>query len=171
MDIEPTESEMLERGISPVIFKRKIVKSFKPNLLQQVQMITNQSADGAGNPLGINLINAINSVPLFNKWLPTQQSFGFSANPAAGQPQTGLEVTQNAVNPYALRYYGAVFYITQEGASEAVPLGDLIIKVTWEFKGPRALVTASPLKQEIISPTTISGTAGYVPNTQPTQYP
>lgn len=169
--IEPSENEMLERGITPKLFNKKFVFSYRPNLLQNIQMETNQPADGTGQPIGINLINAINSVPLFNKWLPTQQSFGFKANTASGEPQTGTEMVQPAVNPYALRYYGSIWLITQEGNNSEVALGDLITKVTWEFKGPRALATSAPTKQETVSQSTSSTTAGVVPNTQPTDYP
>jgi len=170
MWIQPTEDEMQSRGISPFIFNKKRVFSWRPSLLQNIQMETNQPADGTGAPLGINLINAINSVPLYNKWLPTQQSFGFKSDPHAGEPQTGTEMVQPAVNPYALRYYGATFVIDQENGSTAA-IGDLISKVTWEFKGPRALVTNVPLKQNNVSQATSSTTGGVVPNTQPTQYP
>lgn len=171
MWIDPTESEMQSRGISLKIFNKKRVYSWKPSLLQNIQMETNQPADGTGNPLGINLINAINSIPLFNKWLPTQQSFGFKANVAAGEPQTGQEMVQPAVNPYALRYYGATFVIDQENGTAEQAVGDLITKVTWEFKGPRALATNVPLKQSTVSQSTSSVMAGVVPNTQPTTYP
>lgn len=169
MFIQPNEAEMIERGVTPRVFLKKRVYSWKPNLLQNVQLETAQPADGNGQPQGINLINAINSVPLFNKWLPTQQSFGFKTNTAYGEPQTGQEMAQPAVNPYALRYYGASYCIDQEGGAGA-QLGDLITKVTWEFKGPRALATLAPSKQTIISPTTSSITPGNVPNTQPTTY-
>lgn len=170
MFITPTENEMQERGISPKIFNKKMTFSWRPNLLQNIQMETNQPADGTGAPLGINLISAINSVPLYNKWLPTQQSFGFKSDPHTGEPQTGQEMVQPSVNPYALRYYGAAFCIDQEQGG-VLPIGDLITRTTWEFKGPRALVTAAPQKQETVSQETSSTTAGVVPNTQPTTYP
>lgn len=166
--IVPTEEEMIERGVSPKLFKKKMVFSWKPSLLQNVQMEVNQPAEGGGNPLGVNIIGAINSVPLFNKWLPTQQSFGYTA--AAPNAQIGQTVTQPAQNPYALRYYGAAFVIDQEGGA-AQAIGDLITKVTWEFKGPRALRTNNPTPQIIVSPSTSTMTPGVVPNTQPTNYP
>lgn len=169
MFITPNEKEMQERGIAPKTFNKKMVFSWKPNLLQNIQMETAQPADGTGNPQGINIISAINSVPLFNKWLPTQQSFGFKTNTAYGEPQTGQEMVQPAVNPYALRYYGAAFCIDQEQGA-VLAIGDLITRTTWEFKGPRALKTNLPSKQEDISPTTSSITPGNVPNTQPTEY-
>lgn len=166
--IVPTEEEMLERGVAPKLFKKKMVFSWKPSLLQNVQMEVNQPGDGGGNPLGVNIIGAINSVPLFNKWLPTQQSYGYK--PAPPNAQVGQTVTQPSQNPYALRYYGAAFVIDQEGgASQAI--GDLITKVTWEFKGPRAIKTNDPTAQVIVSPTTSMMTPGVVANTQPTNYP
>lgn len=166
--IIPDENEMLERGVAPKLFNRKRIYSWKPNLLQNVQMETNQPAEGGGLPLGINVLNAINSVPLFNKWLPTQQSYGFTAVPP--NAQTGQQVVQPAANPYALRYYGAAFCINQEGGV-AGTIGDLITKVTWEFKGPRALKTDNPNPQVIVSPATSMMTTGVVANTQPTNYP
>jgi len=166
--IIPTEEEMIERGVSPRLFKKKMVYSWKPSLLQNVQMEVNQPADGGGNPLGVNIIQAINSVPLFNKWLPTQQSFGYKAGPPSDQ--IGQTVTQPSANPYALRYYGASFVIDQEGGA-AQAIGDLITKVTWEFKGPRALKTNAPGAQAIVSPTTSMMSPGVVANTQPTEYP
>lgn len=167
--IPPTEAEMIERGVAPRLFKKKMVFSWKPSLLQNVQLETNQPADGGGNPLGINVINAINSVPLFNKWLPTQQSYGFTPG-ALPTSQVGQEVVQPSANPYALRYYGAAFVIDQEGGADQA-VGDLITKVTWEFKGPRALKTSNPDKQEIVSPGTSMMNPGVVANSQPTDYP
>lgn len=166
MNITPTEQEMIERGVSPKVWNTKRVYSWKPNLLQSVQLETGQPDDGGGNPLGMDTLSAINSVPLFNKWLPTQQSFGFTRNPPA---QVGLQVSQLASNPYALRYYGAVFVIDQEGGA-AQAVGDLISKVTWEFKGPRALKTNAPIALPPVSPAT-SMLTGAVANTQPTTYP
>jgi len=167
MNILPTEAEMIERGVSPKIFKGKLVYSWKPNLLQSVQLETEQPGDGGGNPLGVQSLSAINSVPLMNKWLPTQQSFAFTNIPPA---MTGLNVSQLASNPYALRYYGAVFVIDQEGGS-ALAVGDLISKVTWEFKGPRALKTNPPTVLPPISPATSMIIPGVIANTQPTSYP
>lgn len=163
----PSESEMIERGISPKMFKRKLVYSWKPSLLQNVQLEAGQPADGGGNPLGITNLGAVNSTPVFNKWLPTQQSWGYTIAPNA---QIGQTMVQPSINPYALRYYGACFVIDQEnGATQAI--GDLISKVTWEFKGPRALRTANPDAQVVVSPATSSQIPGVLPNTQPTNYP
>lgn len=167
MNILPTEEEMIERGVSPRIFKGKCVYSWKPNLLQSVQLETEQPADGGGNPLGIQSLSAINSIPLMNKWLPTQQSFAFTNVPPA---MTGLQVSQLASNPYALRYYGAVFVIDQEGGS-ALAVGDLISKVTWEFKGPRALKTNPPGDLPPVAPAASMLIPGTVANSQPTTYP
>lgn len=165
-----TEAEMLERGISPKLFKKTYKFSWKPNLLQHVQLETNQPGDGGGNPLGINVINAVNSIPLFNKWLPTQQSAGFK--PTAGPlSQVGVQVTQAAGNPYALKYYGAVSVIDIEGGNNQ-QIGDLMTKVTWEFKSPRVIKSEG---QALIEPYTSAATSimnpGVVPNTQPSVYP
>lgn len=165
MWIPPTEAEMLERGVSPKLFKHTFKFMYKPSLLQNVQMEINQPADGGGNPLGANAISAINSVPLFNKWLPTQQSFGYPP-----PTQIGNTVTQPAVNPYCLKYYGALAVINIEGGNNQ-QIGDLMTKVTWEFKSPRALKTNNPGPEPNISVATSSQVAGVVPNTQPTVYP
>lgn len=167
--IAPTEDEMIERGVKPRLFKKKMTFSWKPSLLQNVQLETGQSADGAGNPLGINTINAVNSVPLFNKWLPTQQSYGFTQTPPFAQ--TGHQMAQPAINPYALRYYGAVFVINQEDGTSAQSVGDLITRVTWEFKGPRALKTDEPQPQTVVSDATSMINPGVIANSQPTNYP
>lgn len=166
--IIPTEAELIERGIAAKIWNKKYKFSWKPNLLQNVQLETNQPAEGGGSPLGINVIGAVNSVPVFNKWLPTQQSYGFTALP--GNAQIGQQMVQPAQNPYALRYYGAVFVISQEDGT-AQQVGDLIVRVTWEFKGPRALKTNAPNPQEIVSPATSMMTPGVIANSQPTVYP
>lgn len=166
--IQPNEAEMIERGVSPKIWTRKQVYTWKPNLLQNVQMEVGQPADGTGAPLGVNMIGAINSVPLFNKWLPTQQSFGYTGG--LPNPQTGHTMVQPAINPYALRYYGAAVVIDQEFGS-AQQIGDLITKVTWEFKGPRALHTNAPTPQTVVSDATSMINPGVVANTQPTNYP
>lgn len=165
-----TEDEMLERGISPRVFKRQLKYSYKPNLLQHVQLETNQPADGGGNPLGINVINAVNSIPLFNKWLPTQQSAGFKPGVTPFN-QVGLEVTQAAGNPYALKYYGAVAVIDIEGG-DAQQIGDLMTKVTWEFKEPRVIKSEGQAEIEpgYSNATSIMNPA-VVPNTQPSVYP
>lgn len=167
--IQPTEDEMIERGCSPRLFKKKMKFSWKPSLLQNVQMECNQPTDGLGVPQGIDVINAVNSVPLFNKWLPTQQSYGYT--PVAPNQQINQTMVQPASNPYALRYYGALFVINQEGGTEAAQIGDLITRVTWEFKGPRALKTAAPLPQTTVSQATSMMTPGVVANEQPTNYP
>lgn len=170
MRIPATEQEMQERGISPKLWRSKMKFAWRPNLLQHVQLETNQPGDGGGNPLGINVINAINSIPLFNKWLPTQQSFGFT--PIAGPTsQVGQQVTQAASNPYTLKYYGATCVIDVEGATQVLAVGDLIQKVTWEFKGPRALVTNAPAKELYESEATSMMVPGQVANRQPTNYP
>lgn len=167
--ILPTEQECQERGMSPKIWRSKMRFSWRPNLLQHVQLETNQPTDGTGQGLGIDAINAINSIPLFNKWLPTQQSYGFN-NQGANQ-QTLQQVTQNSSNPYALKYYGATCCIDVEGATQVLAVGDLIQKVTWEFKGPRALKTNAPSREQYMSPGTSMMTPGVVANTQPTNYP
>jgi len=167
----PSEAEMLERGVLPKLFKRTYKFSWKPNLLQHVQMETNQPVDESQNPLGIRAINAINSVPLFNKWLPTQQSGFFNAaNFPAGTGQVGTQVTQAAANPYALKYYGAVSVIDIEGGNDQ-QIGDLMIKVTWEFKSPRVLKAGPSVIEPYYSSATSIINAGVVPNTQPTVYP
>lgn len=171
MQINPSELEMLERGVRPKIFNRVTKLKWKPNLLQHVQMVTNQPVDGTGAPLGINVLGALNSIPLFNKWLPTQQSYGYSAQ--APRVQGGLERTPNAVNPYCLNYYGAAWIIDQEGGVEGLPLGDYQVRVTWEFMGPRALLTNPPAPEPYTTAeqATDASIAGYTPNTQPTDYP
>lgn len=166
----PSEAELNERGLTPKLFRNKYKFTFKPNLLQHIQMETNQPADGGGNPLGINVINAVNSVPVWNKWLPTQQSAGFKPGLAVPN-QVGQQVTQAAGNPYALKYYGAISLVTIDNPT-AVVVGELFQKITWEFKSPRALKAdgahgAEPYShadQSIMNP-------AVVPNTQPTNYP
>lgn len=167
--IQPTEAEMIERGVSPRLFKKKMVFTWKPSLLQNVQLECNQPTDGTGQPLGIDVINAINSIPVYNKWLPTQQSYGYT--PTAPNQQINQTMVQPASNPYALRYYGALFVINQEDGTEATAIGDLITRVTWEFKGPRALKTNAPLPQTTVSQATSMMTPGVVANEQPTNYP
>lgn len=167
--ILPTEDEMLSRGVKPILFKRNKAFVYKPSLLQNVQLETNQPAEGGGNPLGINIIGAVNSVPVFNKWLPTQQSYGFTTAP--GNAQIGQQMVQLSQNPYALRYYGACYLIDQEGGPVNTSFGDLMYRVTWEFKGARALKTNAPAPQAIYSPATSMMTPGVVANSQPTQYP
>lgn len=169
--INPTEQEMLERGVRPKIFNKLMKLKWNPNLLQHVQLVTNQPAEGGGNPLGINVLGAINSIPVMNKWLPTQQSFGYKATPP--NDQIGDTRVPNAVNPYVLNYYGATWIVDQEGAAQGSPLGDYQVRITWEFKGPRALKTNLP-SAEPYTPAeqaTDMVTPGYVANTQPTEYP
>lgn len=169
--INPTEEEMLERGVKPKIFNRICHLRWKPNLLQHVQLETSQPADGGGNPLGIDVLGAINSIPIFNKWLPTQQSYGYT--PQIPNAQVGNTRTPNAVNPYVLNYYGAAWIVDQEGAPASTPLGDYQVKITWEFKGARALRT-NPPSAEVLTPgeaATSMNVPGVVANTQPTTYP
>lgn len=169
--IAPTETEMLERGISPVVFNKKRRLVFKPNLLQIVDLEVNQPADGTGKGLGIDVLGAVNSIPLFNKWLPTQQSYGYKA-PAGPDAQLNQTIAPKSVNPYALRYYGAVFNAAIEGlANSSLAVGDIQVKITWEFKGPRALKTNAPLPEPNPYVATSSQTNGVIPNTQPTTYP
>lgn len=170
-----TETEMLERGVSPKLFKRTYKFSYKPSLLQHVQLETNQPGEGGGQPLGITALNAVNSIPVFNKWLPTQQSSGWKAGGSPpGTMQVGVQVTQNAVNPYALKYYGAVAVINIEGGNNQ-QIGDLMCKVTWEFKSPRAIKAGNAIGPNTLEQDPYAATSAVVPavlpNTQPSQYP
>jgi len=58
------------------------------------------------------------------------------ASAQAPTQQIANQVVQAASNPYALKYYGATCVIDVEGAAQVLAVGDLIQKVTWEFKGP-----------------------------------
>lgn len=168
--IAPTENECLERGMSPRLFNKKMKLSFKPNLLQELQLETNQPADGGGIGLGIDVAGFLNATALFNKWLPTQQSYGYAAHLPA---QIGQVLAPVGVNPYAVRYHGAIFCPAIEGLAPetAVTVGDIQIKITWEFKGPRALKTNVPLPEPNPVVATSSQAANVIPNTQPTTYP
>lgn len=171
--IAPTETECLERGITPRLFNKKLTMSFKPNLLQEMSLETYQPADGGGTPLGIDLAGFQNATAVFNKWLPTQQSYGYSRI-AGGQTQVNQVLAPNGVNPYALRYHGAIFCPAVEGLAPGTTLtvGDFQLKVTWEFKGPRSLKTNAPLPEPNPYVSTSSqGAPGAIPNTQPTNYP
>lgn len=176
--IAPTENECLERGMSPKIFTRRHKLTFKPNLLQEISLETQQPLDATTQqPQGIRAAGFQNATCVFDKWLPTQQSYGYAIAPpyAAGQaPQTGQILAPIGVNPYALRYHGAVFCPAIEGLAPSTPVavGDIQVKVTWEFKGPRALKTNLPLVEtNTYASTSTQGPANAVPNTQPTTYP
>lgn len=169
--IAPTENEMLERGVSPRLFTKKHRLMFKPNLLQEISLETRQPSDGQGVPQGIDLAGFQNATAVFNKWLPTQQSMGYNVTTNA---QINQVLAPMGVNPYALRYHGAAYVPAIEGLGAGVPveIGDIQLKITWEFKGPRALRTATPGIDPNLSVVTSSqGNPGAVPNTQPTQYP
>lgn len=170
--IAPTETEMLERGCTPKLFTKKRKLVFKPNLLQEISLETRQPTDGGGVPQGIDLAGFQNATAVFDKWLPTQQSFGYSLTP--GTAQTGQVLAPQGVNPYALRYHGAAYVVGIEGLAAGQPyiVGDVQVKITWEFKGPRALKTNAPLPEPNPYVVTSSqGNPGAVPNTQPTTYP
>lgn len=170
--IAPTETECLERGISPKLFNKKRKLVFKPNLVQGVSLETRQPADGGGVPLGVDLVGYQNSIAVFDQWLPTQQSYGYNLQP--GTAQTGQVLAPLGVNPYALRYHGAIFNAAVEGQAAGTNFicGDIQLKVTWEFKGPRALKTNAPLPEpNPVVVTSSQGNPGAVPNTQPTTYP
>lgn len=170
--IAPTENEMLERGVSPRLFTKKKTLSFKPNLLQEISLETRQPGDGGGVPLGVDLAGFQNATAVFNKWLPTQQSFGYQVAPPNGQLNQVL--APNGVNPYALRYHGAAYVPSVEGLAPGVPtaVGDIQVKITWEFKGPRSLKTNAPLPEpNPYVATSSQGNPGAIPNTQPTTYP
>lgn len=170
--IAPTETEMLERGITPKVFNKKMKLTFKPNLVQGISLETRQPADGGGVPQGIDLIGYQNAIPVFNKWLPTQQSFGYNAT--TPPTQVNQVLAPLGVNPYALRYHGAIFNASIEGQApnSAITVGDIQLKVTWEFKGPRGLKTYGPLPEpNPVVATSSQGNPGAVPNTQQTTYP
>lgn len=171
--IAPTETEMLERGVSPRLFTKKMKLAFKPNLLQELSLETNQPGDGGNNPLGVNVAGFQNATAVFDKWLPTQQSFGYQANPATGQTQIGQVLAPNGVNPYALRYHGAAYVPSIEGLAPGTTYacGDIQVKITWEFKGPRALKTNAPVPEPNPYAATSSQVLPHVPNSQPTTYP
>lgn len=168
--IAPTESEMLERGISPKLFTKKRKLVFKPNLLQELNLETNQPSEGGGTGIGVDTVGFLNATALFDKWLPTQQSFGYSD---ALPGQIGQVLTPSGVNPYAVRYHGAVYCPSVEGiGTSGVAVGDIQLKITWEFKGPRALKTNAPVPEpNPYVATSSQGGSHAVPNTQPTTYP
>lgn len=168
---QPSESEMLERGITPRLFNKKMRLIFKPNLLQGVSLETRQPSDGQGTALGIDLLGYQNSIPVFNKWLPTQQSAGYNVAPPNNQINQVLAPL--GVNPYALNYHGAIWCAAIEGqGAGTITVGDVQVKVTWEFKAPRALKTNPPqLEDNPYVATSSQGNPGAVPNTQPTTYP
>lgn len=165
----PSENEMLERGVSPRVFTKAMKLTWKPNLLQGISLETSQPADGTGAPLGINQIGYQNALPIFNKWIPTQQSYAYSTTPP--NAQTNAELVPMGQNPYALRYHGAVYVPSIEGLTPGVPqlVGDIQFKVTWEFKGPRTLRGSRPIAE----PNSYLATDSWLitPNTQPTTYP
>jgi len=72
--IPATEAEMQERGISPKLWRSKMKFAWRPNLLQHVQLETNQPTDGGGLPLGIDALNAINSIPLLISGSPLNKA-------------------------------------------------------------------------------------------------
>lgn len=168
---QPSESEMLERGITPRLFNKKMRLIFKPNLLQGISLETRQPSDGQGTALGIDLLGYQNSIPVFNKWLPTQQSAGYNVAPPNNQINQVLAPL--GVNPYALNYHGAIWCAAIEGqAAGTITVGDVQVKVTWEFKGPRALAANPPqLEDNPYVATSSQGNPGATPNTQPTTYP
>jgi len=168
--IAPTEDEMLERGVSPKVFNRKRRLVFKPNLLQELNLETNQPAEGGGTGIGVDTVGFLNATALFDKWLPTQQSFGYSD---ALPGQIGQVLTPQGVNPYAVRYHGAAYCASVEGiGTTGVAVGDIQLKITWEFKGPRALKTLAPNPEpNPVVATSSQGGSHAVPNTQPTTYP
>lgn len=167
--IAPTESECLERGMTPKVFTRKCKLTFKPNLLQELSLETNQPSEGGGTGIGVDTAGFLNATALFDKWLPTQQSYGYSA---AVPGQIGQVLAPYGVNPYAVRYHGAIFCPSIEGLTTATPVGDIQVKITWEFKGPRALKTEAPLPEpNTYQATSSQGATHAVPNTQPTTYP
>lgn len=172
--IAPTETELLSRGVSPKIFNRKRTLTFKPSLLQGVSLEASQNNTEPALT-GITALGYQNAVALFDKWLPTQQSMGYSSVQAFGAPTIGQNtLVPLGVNPYALRYHGAAYVCAIEGLAPGVPttIGDIQVKVTWEFKGPRALVTNPPqVDPNPVAVTSSQGSAYATPNTQPTQYP
>jgi len=172
--IAPSENECLERGMTPRLFNKKCRLAFKPNLLQEMSLETNQPVEGGGLPLGVNVVGFQNATAVFNKWLPTQQSFGYAANPASGTVQGGQVLAPMGVNPYALRYHGAIFCPAIEGIPAGTPLtvGDIQVKITWEFMGPRALASQRPVAEpNPYAVTSSQGSASAIPNTQSTTYP
>lgn len=169
--IAPTESECLERGITPKLFNKKLRLTFKPNLVQGISLETRQPSDGQGVPQGVDLVGYQNGIPIFNKWLPTQQSFGYNVTTNA---QVNQVLAPLGVNPYALRYHGAIYNAAIEGqaAGTNIIVGDVQLKVTWEFKGPRALKTNAPQPEpNPVVATSSQGNPGATPNEQPTTYP
>lgn len=170
--IPVTEAECLERGMSPKLLNKKLRLAFKPNLLQGISLETRQPADGQGTALGVDLVGYQNAVPLFNKWLPTQQSFGYNVLPPNNQVNQVLAPL--GVNPYALKYYGVIYNPTIEGAGpgQTIVVGDYQVKIVWEFKAPRALLTKLPNPEDNTYVITSSqGNPGAIPNTQSTTYP
>lgn len=166
----PDENEMLERGVKSYQFTKSRTIVFKPNLLQIINLEMNQPADGGGRPLGINTISAQNSTPIFNKWLPTQQSESYGQ--VGVEPQIGITELPMASNPYCLKYYGLTYLLSQQDAPVGTTLGEVHISACWEFKGARGLKGNRPGGLPLIDNQATSSINPAVQiNTQPTSYP
>lgn len=170
MLIAPDETEMLERGVKPHQFTKAKTIAFKPNLCQIIQLEMNQPADGGGHPLGINTVSAQSSYPIFDKWLPTQQSESYGQ--VGAEPQTGITELPYASNPYCVKYKGLTMLCSQQDAAPEAVLGEIQTTCVWEFKGARHIKGNRPGELPVIDniPTSSINPAVNI-NTQPSSYP
>lgn len=132
----PTPGIMRARGCLPQKWTSPIIKSYKPNVLRNENLIVQGTVIG-GTTNVAQYAAPVTSTPVFNKWYETQ-TFNHGVDYATGIPgQVGP-----AIDPTNLQYLGAAYCVDQPLAAPAAVLGTIKMKVHWEFKQP--LVTTDP---------------------------
>jgi hypothetical protein len=117
-----TVNQMESMGAVPIPFTKTIKFSYKPNLIQAVQLGGSRTND-ATLPIGAQ--------PLFHKWLATKWNY------TPSQPNPPAFNTQGI--PNCPNYFGHQYNIRAGNA--AAILGNTEVHLVWEFKEPQMPAT------------------------------
>jgi len=131
----PIDNAYLQRmGATPVKMTKTIVKSYKPNTLVGTAA-THDIVPGT-NPGGIPGGNIRwTFTPKYDEWQSTEF---LQPTPNGVESPGGIPLNPAGFGPSS--YYGHYFYIKQDKDAVAEdPVGDLMVKVHWQFKDPRSM--------------------------------
>lgn len=127
----PYDNAMFQRmGATPLKLTKKLMKSYKPNTLVGTAATHDIRAGGSQSNATINWT----FTPQYDTWQSTEVlELDDQGNSGGGTPL-------NSAGLAPATYYGHWFYVKQDLDRTAEdPVCDVLVKVHWEFKGPRSL--------------------------------
>lgn len=145
-------AQLRNAGARPVAFKKKIVISYKPNLIKANSLIVTLTPN-------TSLYNG-NNTPVYDQWISTS-GLQHPGSPSWAGQVTDLPIAAQGtiVNPLVppdmvnvLPYYGHGFYFDQAVSPVgATAVGFLTITCIWEFKEPVLYGAGSDVNQPVVT--------------------